>query len=83
MNIENIALQTELSYPIPEIPDHKEYFEKRLFELLKRAYVDARYKIGYKITKKELEYLSKRVIKLQSITEKVCKAKIKSFTTIP
>jgi uncharacterized protein len=54
--------------------------EKRLFDLLKRAYVDARYKMDYKITKEELEYLAKRVKKLQSTTEEVCKAKIKSFT---
>lgn len=53
--------------------------EKRLFELLKRAYVDARYKMGYKITKEELEYLAKRVKKLQNVTEEVCKEKIKSF----
>jgi len=55
--------------------------EKRLFDLLKRAYVDARYKMDYKITKEELEYLAKRVKKLQSATEEVCKAKIKSFNT--
>jgi uncharacterized protein len=54
--------------------------EKRLFELLKRAYIDARYKMGYKITKKELEYLAGRVKKLQTITEEVCKEKIKSFS---
>jgi hypothetical protein len=28
---------------------------KRLFELLRKAYVDARYKLHYKITKEELE----------------------------
>ena len=45
MNIENIALQTELSYPIPEIPDHKEYFEyrqllERIDEILKQSGLD-------------------------------------------
>jgi len=39
--------------------------EERLFELLKKAYIDARYKREYKITKKELEYLAGRVKKLQ------------------
>ena len=54
--------------------------ERDLFELLKKAYVEARYSMSYKITKKELEYLAERVKKLQSTTEKVCKAKIQSFT---
>ena len=46
---------------------------KRLFELLKNAYVDARYKMNYKITKEELEWLSGRVKKLQALTEEVCR----------
>jgi len=54
--------------------------EKRLFKLLKSAYVGARYDMSYKITKEELEYLAGRVKLLQDITEKVCKEKIKSFT---
>ena len=53
--------------------------ERDLFELLKKAYVEARYSMEYKITKEELEYLAERVKKLQNITEKVCKAKIKSL----
>jgi HEPN domain-containing protein len=53
--------------------------EKDLFDLLKRAYVEARYDMSYKITREELEYLAERVKLLQQTTEKVCKAKIKSF----
>jgi len=50
------------------------------FKLLKKAYIDARYKKEYKITKKQLEYLSKRVKILQRLTRKICLAKIESFT---
>jgi HEPN domain-containing protein len=53
--------------------------EKRLFELLRRAYVEARYNIDYKITREELEYLAERVKLLQQTTEEVCKAKIATF----
>ena len=53
--------------------------EKRLFDLLKRAYVDARYNMAYKITTCELQTLAMRVRKLQKITEDVCQAKIESF----
>ncbi|MFC1677386.1 HEPN domain-containing protein [Planctomycetota bacterium] len=49
------------------------------FKLLKKAYIDARYKKEYKITKKQLEYLAKRVKLLQRLTKKICKQKIESF----
>ena len=49
------------------------------FKLLKKAYIDARYKKDYKITKKQLEYLAKCVRKLQRLTKKICKEKIESF----
>ncbi|MHC4737536.1 MAG: HEPN domain-containing protein [Planctomycetota bacterium] len=34
--------------------------QRKLFNLLKKAYVDARYKPSYRITKKQLEYVRKR-----------------------
>ena len=55
--------------------------ERDLFDLLKRAYVEARYNMEYEITKEELEYLAERVKLLQATAEKVCKEKIKSFET--
>jgi len=53
--------------------------EKRLFDLLKKAYIDARYNPQYKITKKELEYLAERVKKLQRLTKEVCQEKIADY----
>jgi len=53
--------------------------ENRLFELLQKAYIDARYNRKYKITKKELEYLAGRVRKLQRLTKAVCKKRIESY----
>ncbi len=50
--------------------------EIRMFTLLKKAYIDSRYKIGYEIKKEELEYLSGRVEQLRDLTEEVCKEKI-------
>jgi len=46
---------------------------------LNRAYIDARYKKDYKITRQQLEYLAQRIKKLHELTEKICKAKIESF----
>jgi len=53
--------------------------QDRLFKLLKHAYIDARYKKDYKITKSELEYLAERVKILQRLTKRICTGKIKSF----
>ncbi len=53
--------------------------EERCFELLKKAYTEARYRKDYCIQKEELEYLMTRVGLLKNLTEKVCKEKIGSF----
>ncbi len=51
--------------------------EKRLFELLRRAYVDARYKMEeYSISRGELEYLAEKVEGLKGVVEKLCGEKI-------
>jgi predicted nucleotidyltransferase/HEPN domain-containing protein len=53
--------------------------QKKCFDLLKRAYVEARYNPGYKITKSQLEYLAERARKLQHLTKKICEARIESY----
>lgn len=53
--------------------------EERMFTLLKKAYIDSRYKIGYEIKKEELEYLSKQVRLLKTLTERICKEKIEQL----
>jgi predicted nucleotidyltransferase/HEPN domain-containing protein len=55
--------------------------ERVRFSQLRRAYVDARYKADYKISKEDLEYLSGRVALLRDMTEKYCKEKIASLAT--
>ena len=54
--------------------------EKELFELLDYAYIGARYDREYKITKEQLEQLAPSIKKLHTVTERICKAKIDSFT---
>jgi uncharacterized protein len=55
--------------------------ERERFVLLKKAYVDARYNIDYKISKEDLEYLAERVKLLIVLTDNLCKEKIASFVT--
>lgn len=51
-------------------------FEQRCFELLKRAYVDARYSPQYKITPEELAWLGERVTALQALVKQVCEDRL-------
>ena len=54
--------------------------EKRLFELLKKAYIDARYKMSeYHITKEDLEYLAEKAERLKELTLEICREKIKQI----
>jgi predicted nucleotidyltransferase/HEPN domain-containing protein len=53
--------------------------DKRLFVLLKKAYIDARYNKNYKIEKEELEYLGSRVALLRDLTERICRERIVGF----
>ena len=53
--------------------------ERQRFSQLKKAYVDARYKADYTISKADLEYLAERVQMLRDLTQKTCKEKIASF----
>ena len=48
--------------------------EQRCFELLRRAYVDARYSPHYKITAEELAWLSARITLLQTRVRELCEA---------
>ena len=51
--------------------------EKRLLELLRRAYVGARYKMEeYSISKGELEYLGEKVEGLKEVTVRLCGERI-------
>jgi uncharacterized protein len=53
--------------------------EARLFILLKKAYIDARYNKHYKIEKAELEYLGSRITLLKELTERICRERIAQF----
>lgn len=52
---------------------------KRLFKLLRKAYIDARYKPSYIISHDELLMLSQQVNELRKIGEIACYEKIESF----
>ncbi|MGE5564271.1 MAG: HEPN domain-containing protein [Bacillota bacterium] len=51
-------------------------FERRCYELLRDAYVKARYSRHYRITDEQLTWLSERVEALQAMVRKLCDARI-------
>jgi HEPN domain-containing protein len=53
--------------------------DKHLFDLLKKAYIDARYSMSYRITADELAELQKRVLLLADRVRVACLEKIATF----
>jgi uncharacterized protein len=53
---------------------------RRVFKLLRKAYIDARYKPSYTITEDELLRLDKQVKDLKKIGKLLCSKKINNFT---
>jgi predicted nucleotidyltransferase/HEPN domain-containing protein len=51
-------------------------FAQRCFELLRQAYVNARYSPHYKITPAELEWLAERVELLQRLVKEACEKRL-------
>ena len=51
-------------------------FSRRCFELLRQAYVNARYSPHYEITDEELGWLGERVAELRQLVERVCNERL-------
>ena len=58
--------------------DNKKH--RACFQLLKKAYVDARYSRHYEITKEQLTWLAERVEMLKEITEELCMERIEGMS---
>lgn len=53
--------------------------EKRLFELIKAAYVNGRYDPDFVVTKEDIDALVPKVELLRDITKRICEEKIKEY----
>lgn len=49
---------------------------KRCYELLRAAYIKARYSDFYKITDAELDWLTERIVALQGLTQVICQERL-------
>ncbi len=72
------GISEEFDAVFPKKP--KDRYDAELFDLLKRSYVGAKYKIHFYIPQKDLERLIKKIEKLKEIVERLCKEKIASIS---
>lgn len=80
-NLKKLRQQTKLlSHELfLNFPIEINKYEKHLFDLLKRGYIDARYRIDYTITEEELLAIIERVKKMETIVKQICIEKIESL----
>ena len=69
-----IEVAPELAGALPRAEEG----DRRLFDLLKRAYIEARYSMSYRIGEEELAVLGERVKALAAFVERLCREKIAS-----
>ena len=76
-NLNQLRALTEAVEPrLKEVWPRTTKFERRCYELLREAYVKARYSRHYRISEEQLAWLSSRVEVLQGIVRAVCEQRI-------
>ncbi len=76
-NLVHLRKMTEPLVPrLTEVWPHETKFQKRCFELLRAAYVKARYSRHYKITDEELAYVTERIALLREIVREACESRL-------
>lgn len=55
------------------------YYQRRPFNRIKRAYVEARYSPHYVITPEDLTFAAEHVAQLQAIVREVCEERLRSL----
>ena len=69
-------LAEDIEPRLKEVWPRESKFERRCYELLREAYVKARYSRHYRITAEQLGWLSGRVELLQRIVRELCEERI-------
>lgn len=71
------AISEELNSIFPDIKDSN---ERRLFDLLNRAYISGKYKMDFEVSIEDLKEISSRLEKMIQITDRLCIERIQSFS---
>nr|WP_312120251.1 HEPN domain-containing protein [Brevundimonas diminuta] len=79
-NLIRLRNMTEPLEPrLREVWPHETKFQKRCFELLRAAYVKARYSRHYRITDEELAFLTERIEVLRLVVREACEARVEEL----
>ncbi|MDN3672742.1 HEPN domain-containing protein [Flavobacterium branchiarum] len=79
-NLEKLfSFTRKYSTDLPSIFPNDNPEEKRLFELLKSAYIEARYNPKFIVTKEDIDALLPKVKRLLEITKRICEAQIAEY----
>ena len=73
------ALSEELEPALKAVWSSETKFQRRCYELLRAAYVKARYSRHYRITSEELAWLGERIVLLQNLVRQACIERIESL----
>ena len=74
------SLAHDLDERLAEAWPHETRFQRRCFELLKRAYVESRYSKHYSINEEELAWIAEHAESLQEIVEAVCRERLAALS---
>ncbi len=69
-------ISAELNAIFPEVKDSN---ERRLFDLLNRAYISGKYKMDFEVSLEDLKEISSRLARMIQITDRLCIERIESF----
>jgi predicted nucleotidyltransferase len=72
----DLSNETDQLFPL----NPKERNDLELFDLLKRSYIGAKYKMDFQVSENELEYIFKRVEKMKENVKRACLNKIQEFS---
>jgi predicted nucleotidyltransferase/HEPN domain-containing protein len=73
------TLAEELEPRLTQVWPTTNKFERRCYELLRAAYVKARYSSEYRISAEELAWLDARIALLQDVVREACEARLKEL----
>lgn len=79
-NLNRLRTQTEQLEPcLATVWPAENKFERRCYELIRQAYVNARYSRYYRITPEELAWLTERVTLLRDLVRDICDTRVEEL----
>lgn len=74
-SVRGFSKELDSIFPFPT----KDKYEYNLFDLLKRAYIGAKYKDDFEVSIEEVQVINTRIDKMMKVTKKLCQERIESY----